>query len=156
MSSILLLYLKSPESGPNWRARGGGGFRFSSILSQINKKRRGPFGELFFKKSHNAGKTERGTPSGFFNIHFVAKVLKTERGSSVEIFFEEEIFHNAKKSEKGDPLVSPSIDCYAEKRKTLFDSVPWASRYNFKFCRTFGRTIMVTSGVSEKNTDEKP
>ena len=35
--------------------------------------------------------------------------------------------HNAeKKTEKGDPLVSNGIVCYAEKRKNLFDSVRWA------------------------------
>ena len=36
------------------------------------------------------------------------------------------------------------------KRKNLFGSVPWANRYNLKFCRTFGRTILVTSGASKK------
>ena len=35
---------------------------------------------IFEKKSHNAGKTERGDPLGFFNIHSVAKLWKNERG----------------------------------------------------------------------------
>ena len=36
------------------------------------------------------------------------------------------------------------------KKEKKFGSVPWANRYNLKFCRTFGRTILVTSGVSKK------
>ena len=36
------------------------------------------------------------------------------------------------------------------KKKAPFDSVIWSNRYNIKFCRTFGRTILVTSGVSKK------
>ena len=37
------------------------------------------------------------------------------------------------------------------KKENPFGLVPWANRYNFKFSRTFGVTISVTSGVSEKN-----
>ena len=36
------------------------------------------------------------------------------------------------------------------KKENLFGSVPWANRNNLKFCRTFGRTILITSGVSKK------
>ena len=46
-----------------------------------------------------------------------------------------------------DPLASSGIVCYAE---NLFGSVPCANRGNLKFCRTFGRTILVTSGVLKK------
>ena len=60
------------------------------------------------------------------------------------------------KNSNGDPLVSPGIVCYAEKKKNFFGSVLWANRYDLKFCITFGRTILVTSDVSKKNTDEKP
>ena len=55
-----------------------------------------------------------------------------------------------------DPLVSSGIVLYGERRKNLLGSVLRANGYNLKFCRTFGRTILVTSGVSKKNTDEKP
>ena len=54
----------------------------------------------------------------------------------------------AGKNRKGDPLVSSGIVCYAG---NLFGSVSWANRGNIKFCRTFCRTILVTSGVSKKN-----
>ena len=36
------------------------------------------------------------------------------------------------------------------KKENLFGSVPWANRYNLRFCRIFGRTILITSGVSKK------
>ena len=55
----------------------------------------------------------------------------------------------------GDPLVSPGNVCYAEKEKPFL--VQFLDlQVQFKFCRTFGRTILVTAGVSKKNTDEKP
>ena len=69
----------------NWRARcplarasgalKGGSFRiFQHPLLQNNKIEGGPFCEKKFpKKTHNAGKTERGDHLGFFNIHSVAK-----------------------------------------------------------------------------------
>ena len=37
---------------------------------------------FFLKKSHNAEKTEREDPLGFFNIHSVAKLKKIEGGLS--------------------------------------------------------------------------
>ena len=42
------------------------------------------------------------------------------------------------------------------KKENLFGSVPWANRCNLKSCRTFGRTILVSSGGLKKNIDEKP
>ena len=42
------------------------------------------------------------------------------------------------------------------KKENIFGSVPWANRYNlassFKFCRTFGRTILVSSCGLKKVT----
>ena len=50
-----------------------------------------------------------------------------------------------------DPLVSSGIVCYAG---NLFGSVPWANRYILAsseiFFRTFGRTILVSSGGLKK------
>ena len=60
----------------------------------------------------------------------------------------------SQKKMEGHPSVSPGMVCYAEKRKNLFGSVPWANRYNlapsFEICRTCSRTILVTSSVSKK------
>ena len=68
----------------------------------------------------------------------------TELGPFGE-FFE---VSQCRKKLKGDPLVSPGIVCYAEKNEKSF----WFSSLGdtLKFCRTFGRTILVTSGVSKK------
>ena len=61
---------------------------------------------------------------------------KTEKGLEKIHFgkvFSEKKSHNAKKTEWGNPLVSPGIVCNAEKiGKKRFDSVPWANRYNLK------------------------
>ena len=86
-------------------------------------------------------KIERGEALGFLNIHSVAKFLKNEGGPLGEKS------KCRKRTKMGDPLVSSVIVCYAG---NFFGSVPWAKRSNLKFCRTFGRTILVTSGVSKK------
>ena len=52
-----------------------------------------------------------------------------------------------RKTEKWDPLLSPGNVCYAEKKKNLFGSVPWANGYNLNICLN----ILVTSGVLKKN-----
>ena len=59
---------------------------------------------------------------------------------------------NAEKTEKGYPLVSSGIVGYAGNR---FGSVPWANSGNLKFCRTFGKTILVNSGVSKKQLNKR-
>ena len=43
-----------------------------------------PFMKKNEKKSHNAKKTERKDPLGFFNIHSVAKLQKIEGGHFVK------------------------------------------------------------------------
>ena len=72
-------------------------------------------------------------------------------GDPLVNFFEKS--QNSEKKLKGGPF---SLARYCmlrgKKRKILFGSVPWANRYNLRFCRTFGRTILVTSGVSKKKT----
>ena len=93
------------------------------------------------KKSQFRKKIESGDLSGFFNIHSVAENWGEE--PFVELFLKSSTMP---KKLKGGPF---SLARY------FVGSVPWANRYNlgsFKFCRTF----LVTSGVSKKNTDEKP
>ena len=62
--------------------------------------------------------------------------------------------HNAEKIQRWDPLVSPWIVLYAEKRKNLFGAGSLGQQVHFgdtlQFCRTFGRTNLVTSGVPIK------
>ena len=65
-------------------------------------------------------KTERGDPLGFFNIHSVAKHQKQCRGDPLEKFFSKKMSRSAEKNERGDPLVSPDMVCYAEKQEKPF------------------------------------
>ena len=62
-------------------------------------------------------------------------------------FFSEKKSRNAEKNWKGGPfgLVRHCMLC-----GKLFGSVPCAHRWNLKFCRTFGRTILVSSGGLKK------
>ena len=84
------------------------------------------YGKKIEKKSHNAEKTEREDPFGFFNIHFVAKREKNERGT---LWWKKSKSRTMpKKFERGNLLVSPGNVCYAEKKKNLFSLVPWAGQ----------------------------
>ena len=55
---------------------------------------------FFEKKSHNAEKTERGDPLGFFIIRSVGKLQKIEGGT---LFFEKKVSQSPKYS-KGVPF----------------------------------------------------
>ena len=98
---------------PDWRARcplarvpgtlkGG---TLPHFLTSIVAKHQKIEGEtLWWKKfrkkySHNAKKTERGDPLGFFNIHSVPKHQKIE-GGPVGNFFRKKS-HNAEKTKRG-------------------------------------------------------
>ena len=99
-------------------------------------------------------KTERGNPLGLFNIHSI----KIEGGFFGD-FFPKKRLTMPKKKQKGDPLVSSGFVLRGEKRKNFFLFSSLGQQVQFgvflKFCRTFGRTILVTSGLSKK-IDEKP
>ena len=60
----------------------------------------------------------------FFNIHSVAKPKK-KKGA----LWWKKIRKSRKITERGNPLVSAGIVCYAEKRKNFFGSVPQPNRY---------------------------
>ena len=92
----------------------------------------------------------------FFNILSVAKHQQNEGGNN---------FHFRKKtSQCRETLKGEAFglvqDCML--RGNLFGSVtgPTGAIQNLEFCRKFGRTILVTLGVSKKKvlktTDEKP
>ena len=76
-------------------------------------------------------KTGRGDPLGFFNIHSVEKKI-----------------WQCRKNERGDPLVSPGMVCYAEKQEKPFWFSSLGQIVQFGaiiFCRTlknyFGQWI---------------
>ena len=59
---------------------------------------------------------------------------KLEGGPFGKIFIPKEKTHNAKKTERRDPLVSSGIVCYPG---NLFGSVPWANGYNLASSQNF-------------------
>ena len=99
-------------------------------------------------------KTERVEPMGVFNIHFVAKHQKIEGGTLQGNFFPEKKSHNAKKTERGDPLVSPGMVRYAGKQEKPF----WCSSLDqmvqfgaIIFCRTFVELFWSVQVVGKKH-----
>ena len=81
-------------------------FKVSSILLQYPKN----------PKVEQIGAL-KGDLFGFFNI-IVSKDQKTE-GGAFGAFFQKKS-HNAKNTERGNPLVSPGTVCYAEKQGKPF------------------------------------
>ena len=84
-------------------------------------------------------KTERGDPLGFLNIH--PKHQKKCRGTLWgKIFLSKKKSRSAEKNEKGEPLVSPGMVCYAEKQEKpfWFSSLDQIVQFGaILFCRTF-------------------
>ena len=111
------------------------------------------------KKVSRCRKTEKGDPLVFFNIHSVAKHQEIEGGKFPRKIFGKKIsvpnkterdplgFSNIhsdakkqKKFERGAPLVSPGIVCYAEKQEKPFWFSSLGQMVQFGaiiFCRTF-------------------
>ena len=97
-------------------------------------------------------KTERETLWGF-STSILSQNSKKLKGAFWAKNFPEKSLAMLEKIER-DPLVSSGIVCYTG---NFFGSVHWANGYNLalKFCRTFGRTILVTSGVSKYKNSKK-
>ena len=114
---------------------------------------------FFGKKSHNAEKTEREDPLGVSNIHSVAKQQKIEGGPFNEKkILEKKVSQCRKKTERGDPSVSPGMVCYAGKQEkpSWFSSLGQMVQFGaIIFCRTFVELFWSVEVVL-KNTDEKP
>ena len=98
-------------------------------------------------------KTEREYPLGFFNIHFVAKLFKKLKGDPLmEFFFKKKKSHNAEKKSIGGPFGLVRY-CMVHGKPFWFSSLGQHVQFGVfsKFCRTFGRTILVTSGGLKKH-----
>ena len=96
----------------------------------------------------------QGDPFAFFNFLSVAKHQKIEWGP-FGIFLEKKS-QCRKKTERGDPLVSPGMVCYAEKREKPFWSSSLDQMIQFgtiKFRRTL-RTILASSCGLKKSKKE--
>ena len=127
-----------------------------TFFRQKNFSPRGPpFNVLEFCKRMDAEKYQRVPLFSFFGIVrlFLGDNFFT-KGSPFN--FCDELRQNDEKSQSIPPLVSSGIVCYTGKKgKPFFDSVLWANWYISNFCRTFGRTILVTSSVSKKKFQKK-
>ena len=69
---------------------------------------------FFQKKLHSAEKCKRGCPSGFINIHSVAKYQKTRTGDPLGTneILEKKSRKVPKKTQRGDPIVSSCFVSY--------------------------------------------
>ena len=108
------------------------------VLSQnIKKLKRGKI-FIFGKKSHSA---EKNLSFGIFQHPFCRKTAKKMKGGP----FEEKNISGRKVSQcrkkwKGDPLVSPGMECYARKQEKpfWFSSLDQIVQFGaIIFCRTF-------------------
>ena len=84
------------------------------IIHSVAKRQKIEGGKLLFsgKKSHNAEKTER------FKHQYCRKTV--EKMKCEGKIFSEKKSRSAKKIERGDPLVSPGMVCYAGKQEKSF------------------------------------
>ena len=94
----------------------------------------------FREKISQCRKKLKGGPFGIFQHPFCRIHQKIAGGAFGENFFSRKKSHSSEKNERGDPLVSPGMVCYAEKQEKLF----WFSSLDqivqfgaIKFCRTF-------------------
>ena len=83
-----------------------------------------------------------------FFIYSVAKPQKIEGGPFGGKKLKE--VAQCRKKLTGGRLVLPGIVCYSEKKEKPFWFSSLGQEVQFKVCRTFGRTILVTSVVSKK------
>ena len=118
------------------------GFSTSILLQNMKKLKKKYF--LFSEKNLTMPKkTERGNPSGFSNIHSVAKHQKMHWVPLGKIFrkiFRKKCLAVPKKIERGDSLVSAGLVCYAEKQVKPFWFSSLGQIVQFSaiiFCRTF-------------------
>ena len=105
----------------NWK---GGPFGILNTQSVVKYQRNwgGPFGEKKIEeKSLTMPKNWKGGPFGIFQHPFWRKTAKKiEGGPFEEKKFRKETLAVPKKSERGDPLVSLPMVCYAEKQENSF------------------------------------
>ena len=91
----------------------------------------------------------------FLNIHAVAKLQKYERGAFRDFFHEEKVSQCRKKLKRGPFSLVRYCMLRGKKEKPFwFSCLGQQVQFGIvlKFCRIFGRTILVTSGVSKKKT----
>ena len=128
-----------PKSAPYLRLKNGKRTSKCQVFSSTAPEK------IFEKSLTMAKKLKWGTLG--FSTSILSQKLK---GDPLGIFFRK------KKLKKGP--FSLVWHCMLRGKPFWFRSLGQQVQFGIflKFCRTFGRTILVTSGVSKKNTDEKP
>ena len=113
-------------------------FLFSEKISQCRKKlTRGPF--------------------GIFQHPFCRKTAEKMKGDPLGKFFPKKSLTVPKKTERGDPLVSPGIVCYAGKQEKPFWFSSLGQMVQFRaiiFCRTFKNYFGQFVGIEKKRKKE--
>ena len=127
-----------PASASSWRAKRGTLPKLSTFLSQLKG---GPFGEKtnFRKKVSQCRKTERGTLWDF-PTSILSQNSKKLKGDPLRKKFFGNKSLAVPKIERGDPLVSLGMVCYAGKQKKhfWFSSLGQIMQFGaIIFCRTF-------------------
>ena len=95
---------------------------------------------IFGKKSENAEKNWKGGPFRIFQHPFCRKTAKKWRGTLWKKNFTKKSLAMPKKIERGDPLVSSGMVCYAGKQDKpfWFSSLDQIVQFGaIIFCRTF-------------------
>ena len=132
----ILLSRDRPKSAPYLRLKNSKRLQNVKVLVNL---------EPFMKKLKSLTmpkKTERGDPLGFFNIHSVAKLQKIEEGTLW--------WKKIEKSYSAEKNLFGLVRCCMLRRKPFwFSSLGQQVQLGVfsEFCRTFGRTILVSSGL---------
>ena len=110
---LLVLSHNKPGPAPYQRLKNS---KRTSKCQSIGEK--GTLWWVFLIKSLTM--TKKREPLWIFNIHSVTKLRKKVKGRPFgDKFFSTKMSHNAEKTQRWEPLVSPGIVCYAEKVKTF-------------------------------------
>ena len=111
---------------------------------------------FYFRKKISQGRKKlKGGPFGIFQHPFCRKTAKKLKGDPLGKFcFPEKSLTMPKKTERGDPLVSPGMVCYAGKQEKPFWFSSLGQMVQFGaiiFCRTFVELFWSVQVVLEKH-----
>ena len=107
------------------------------------------------KKSHNAEKKLKGWSLWGFSTSIFSQNIKKLKGDPLgKLFFRKKSLTMPKKTERGDPLVSRGMVCYAEKKEKpfWFSSLGRVVQFGaIIFCRTFVKLFWSVQMVLKKH-----
>ena len=144
-----------PARAPGALKRGGDTSKIVNILSQLKGE---PFGDKTNFRKKSAEKLKEGH-FGIFKHPMCCKISKKLKGAPLE----RQKFRNkvlqCRKTERGDPLVSPGMVCYAGKQEKPFWFISLSQMVQFGAiisCRTFknnfGQFVWIGKKKSQYNS----